>query len=102
MGYEIDFLAVGEEQGGDAITLRLGNLFGERKEQTVVVIDGGFADTRKDVVDHLRTHYKTTKVDLVVSTHPDADHSGGLETVLTECDVASLWMHRVLSAALRG
>ena len=94
MGYEIDFLAVGEDKSGDAITLRFGNLVGDRKEQTVVVIDGGFADTGKQVVDHLRTHYRTTKVELVVSTHPDGDHSAGLETVLTECDVDAFWMHQ--------
>ncbi|MBF4307570.1 MBL fold metallo-hydrolase, partial [Vibrio anguillarum] len=46
MGYEIDFLGVGEEsKSGDAIALRYGNLHGHRDEQTVVVIDGGFQST---------------------------------------------------------
>lgn len=94
LGYEVDFLPVGEEQSGDAITLRFGNVFGERNEQVVVVIDGGFADTGKQVVEHLRKYYKTDRVDLVVSTHPDADHAAGLETVLKECQVGSLWMHQ--------
>jgi phosphoribosyl 1,2-cyclic phosphodiesterase len=29
-----------------------------------------------------------------VSTHPDADHSSGLEVVLEELTVGQLWMHR--------
>jgi beta-lactamase superfamily II metal-dependent hydrolase len=94
LGYEVDFLPVGEAQSGDAIALRFGNVFGERHEQVVVVIDGGFADTGKQVVEHLRKHYKTDRADLVVSTHPDADHAAGLETVLKECQVGCLWMHQ--------
>lgn len=93
MGYEIDFLAVGEEQSGDAIALRFGNLHGSRGEQNVVVIDGGFADTGKALVQHLRTYYGTDHVNLVVSTHPDSDHAGGLEEVLQACTVDQLWMH---------
>lgn len=93
-GYEVDFMAVGEEQSGDAIALRFGNVFGTRDEQTVVVIDGGFTDDGKKVVDHVRTHYGTNRVDLVVSSHSDADHAAGLETVLKECEVGCLWMHQ--------
>ena len=94
MAYQLDFLPVGKDKPGDAIALRFGNLVGARTEQTVVVIDGGFHETGKDVVNHLRTHYGTTKIDLVISTHPDQDHIGGLETVLNDCEVGRLWMHR--------
>jgi len=93
-GYEIDFLPVGNEQSGDAIALRFGNVFGPRNEQVVVVIDGGFTDDGRKVVDHVRQHYDTNRIDLVVSTHSDADHAAGLETVLTECEVGCLWMHQ--------
>jgi len=94
MGYELDFLPVGNEKPGDAIAFRFGNLHGPRSEQTVVVIDGGFQDDGQKMVDHLRTHYGTKRVDLVISTHPDQDHVAGLETVLTECEVGRLWMHQ--------
>ena len=41
MGYEVDFLPVGDgEKSGDAISLRFGNLFGGRNEQVVIIIDG--------------------------------------------------------------
>jgi len=94
MGYEIDFLAVGENsRSGDAITLRYGNLFGSRGEQTVVVIDGGFSDDGRKIVEFIQTRYGTDRVDLVISTHPDDDHANGLIAVLQELEVGQLWMH---------
>jgi beta-lactamase superfamily II metal-dependent hydrolase len=33
-------------------------------------------------------------VDLVISTHPDSDHTSGLRTVLQELNVGRLWMHK--------
>jgi len=94
MGYEVDFIGVGQEsQSGDAIVVRFGNLHGERKEQTVIVIDGGFKDDGQRIVDHIKTHYGTTIVDLIISTHPDQDHINGLETVIQALHVKELWMH---------
>ncbi len=96
MGYEVDFLAVGDEsKSGDAIALRFGNLFGKRAEQVVVVIDGGFKDDGQRLINLIREHYDNTDtIDLVIATHPHGDHTAGLETVLTEMKVKELWMHR--------
>ena len=48
MGYEIDIIGVGQEsKSGDAIAIRWGNLFGQRSEQRVVIIDGGFHESGK-------------------------------------------------------
>jgi beta-lactamase superfamily II metal-dependent hydrolase len=95
MGYEIDFLPVGEgSRSGDAIAVRYGNLFGERSEQTVIVIDGGFTANGDALVELLRNHYDTDRVDVVVATHPEQDHITGLEVVLKELSVGELWMHR--------
>lgn len=94
VGYEIDFLPVGDgSKGGDAIALRYGNLYGPRDQQTVVVIDGGYLDDGEAIVDVVRTHYNTDRVDVVVSTHPDRDHIKGLEVVLRKLSVGQLWMH---------
>lgn len=94
MGYEVDFIGVGQEsQSGDAIVARFGNLYGSRDEQTIIVIDGGFKDDGQRIVDHIKSHYNTDIVDLVISTHPDQDHINGLETVIEELDVNELWMH---------
>jgi len=94
MGYEVDFLAVGDgERSGDAIALRFGDLYGDRSRQTVVVIDGGFHDSGEKLAEHIVKYYKTDLVDIAVSTHPDADHVGGLAIIMDKLNVVSLWMH---------
>lgn len=95
MGYEVEFLPVGEGgSSGDAIVIRYGNLKAIPIQQRVIVIDGGYAETGERVVEHVKSTYKTNTVDLVVSTHPDNDHVGGLYEVVTELTVGELWMHR--------
>nr|BAL57360.1 metallo-beta-lactamase family protein [uncultured Acetothermia bacterium]BAL58876.1 metallo-beta-lactamase family protein [Candidatus Acetothermum autotrophicum] len=95
MGYEVDFLAVGEgERSGDAIALRFGNLAGPRNQQQVWVIDGGTKESGKELVNHIKTYYRTDRVDVVVSTHPDSDHASGLSVVLEEMKVGVLLMHQ--------
>ncbi|QKJ23821.1 ComEC/Rec2 family competence protein [Poseidonibacter lekithochrous] len=95
MGYEIDFIAVGEEsKSGDAIAIRFGDLEGDRSNQTVVVIDGGYKKSGEDLVSHIKEHYCTDVVDLVILTHPDSDHASGLHVVLEELTVKKLWMHK--------
>ncbi len=94
MGFEIDFLAVGDgESGGDAVTMRWGNLQGERAEQQVIVIDGGTKESGNDLVEHINEYYGTNRVDCVFSTHADADHSSGLTEVLERMEVGTLVMH---------
>ena len=95
MGFEVDFLAVGEgERSGDAIAIRSGNLTGPRSEQFVMVIDGGTLESGDTLVEHIQGVYCTDRVDLVVNTHPDGDHASGLSRVLEGLDVNHLWMHR--------
>lgn len=90
---QIDFLAViSGEKSGDAIAFRYGD-FSERKLYKVVVIDGGTLQSGADLVEHLKTHYETNHVDLVICTHPDADHASGLRQVIRNCTVGELWMH---------
>lgn len=96
MGYEIDFLPVGDgERSGDAIALRIGNLVGRRDEQQVWVIDGGTKESGEALVAHIKKYYGTDRVDVVVSTHPDSDHSSGLSVVLEQMSkVGVLLMHQ--------
>jgi beta-lactamase superfamily II metal-dependent hydrolase len=95
MGIEIDFLPVGNgEKSGDAIALRFGNLFGKRSGQIVMVIDGGTLESGAALVEHIKSFYGTSTVDIVLSTHPDADHASGLSVVLEELVVGQVWMHR--------
>jgi beta-lactamase superfamily II metal-dependent hydrolase len=92
MEYEIDFLPVGEEsKGGDAICFRYGDA---TTPQFVGVIDGGNSAAGDLLVAHIRQHYGTERIDVVINTHPHADHTCGLYTVLEELDVQLLMMHK--------
>jgi beta-lactamase superfamily II metal-dependent hydrolase len=95
IGYEIDFLPVGDgEKSGDAIALRFGNLVADPPQQVVCVIDGGYQDSGKALVAHIKKHYKTDHINVAVSTHPDGDHASGLEIILNEMKVDCLLMHQ--------
>jgi beta-lactamase superfamily II metal-dependent hydrolase len=90
MGYEIDFLPVGENsKNGDAIAVR----YGYPGVYKVMVIDGGTKDSGEKLVHHIQTYYGTSFVDYVVNTHPDKDHASGLSVVLEKLEVGELWMH---------
>ena len=95
MGYELDIIGIGQEsKSGDAIALRWGNLFGPRRQQRIVLIDGGFHDSGQGVVDHIQKYYGTTSLDAVISTHPDQDHVNGLDVVIDQLTVRQLWIHK--------
>lgn len=94
MSYEVDILAVGDEtKCGDAILVRFGDFVNEPASQKVIVIDGGYRDTGKKLIEHIKSVYQTDTVDLVISTHPDSDHINGLFEVLENLTVKELWIH---------
>ena len=91
MGYEIDFIPVGEgEKNGDAIAMRIT----ENGETEIYVIDGGTKASGEALVQHVKEHYGTDRVDYLISTHPDMDHISGLRVVLEKLKVRELWMHK--------
>ncbi|MDR0781677.1 MAG: MBL fold metallo-hydrolase [Pseudomonadales bacterium] len=91
VGYEIDFLPVGNgDKSGDAIAVR----YGEDGNYKVMVVDGGTKESGQALVDHIKKYYNTTHVDYIVNTHPDADHASGLEVVLEQLTVGEVWVHR--------
>lgn len=94
MSFDVDVRAVGEEsKSGDAIALRFGDLTSSRT-QNVVVIDGGFASSAADLVNFLDEFYDTGDIDLMISTHPDGDHTAGLISLVENLNVGELWMHQ--------
>ena len=62
----------------DAILLESGNAY--------VLVDGGTSGSGETVCRYLRQR-GVQKLDLVVNTHPDEDHIGGLATVLKDFSV---------------
>lgn len=95
--YEIDFLPVESENGsgsksGDAISVRF--TLEDSGREAIVVIDGGFQSVGENLVAHIDKYYGTRNIDLVISTHPDADHLNGLATVIEEMKVEELMVHQ--------
>jgi beta-lactamase superfamily II metal-dependent hydrolase len=90
MGYEIDFLPVGNSNG-DAICLRYGGL----EAFYVHVVDCGYLDTAERVIAHIEQYYGTNVfINNMVLTHADEDHASGLVGVLEHFKVQALWMNR--------
>ena len=91
--FEIDYMPVGTgSRGGDAIALRYGD-FSSRETYKVVIIDGGTKESGKALVEHVKTHYETTHVDVVVASHLHNDHVSGLTEVFSGLTVEKLIAH---------
>ncbi|MER9843509.1 MBL fold metallo-hydrolase [Mesorhizobium australicum] len=88
---EIDFLDVEAKKSGDAISMRY-----EIADQTYIhVVDGGYIETGEKLADHIRAHYGNPKrIDHVVVTHNDHDHTGGLRHIMENFEVGHLWILR--------
>ena len=78
---EAHFIDVGQ---GDSCWLRLPN--GDD-----LLVDGGKSQAGPTVVAYLREH-GVTDVELMIATHGDADHIGGLLDVLDELAVEEAWL----------
>ena len=72
----VHFIDVGQ---GDSIFIQAPN-------GKTMLIDGGIKGAGKTVVEYLRAQ-GVTKLDYVVATHPDADHIGGLVSVLNSISI---------------
>ncbi|WP_433609564.1 ComEC/Rec2 family competence protein [Dactylosporangium sp. CA-139114] len=95
--YDVDFLPVENDQqdggkSGDAIAIRF--TVDATGRRGVVVIDGGFTDIGDNLVGHIRRYYRTNSIDLMISTHPDADHLNGLAKVVEQLTVRELMIHQ--------
>ncbi len=74
----VHFIDVGQ---GDATLIDCGT--------TEVLIDGGPKDAGPLVVNYLKP-YVDGKLEVLIATHPDADHIGGLASVLSAYDVGEV------------
>jgi beta-lactamase superfamily II metal-dependent hydrolase len=90
--FEIDFLSVGDgARSGDAIAMRFTRPDDGRIAH--VIIDAGFKQSGEDLVAHVKRTYGVEGVDLVILTHPDGDHIGGMGVVLEGLRVGALAVH---------
>ncbi|VWX38586.1 ComEC/Rec2 family competence protein [Exiguobacterium oxidotolerans] len=65
-----------------------------RTKTDAILIDGGNNGKGDDVVRYLKA-LGVTRITAVIATHPDADHIGGLDTVLEAFDVDQVYAPRV-------
>ena len=91
MGYEVDFLPVGDSNG-DAICIRYGDA---QQGYGIHVVDGAFKDTGEEIMKHIRQYYGVEHVHNMVLSHADNDHAPGLIRVLPASD-------RVITARATG
>lgn len=88
---------------GDADALIFHVVYRELNEpwHFTAVIDAGKVEDGQKVVDfiweyHNHNPYKGKPfIDLVVATHPDGDHIGGLKKVLESCYVSEIWIRDI-------
>ena len=76
MGLLIDMIKVGQ---GDSFLLTIDGPNGE----VYVLIDAGLPDAGAEVLDYV-SKYASSGLDMVIATHVDNDHVGGMATVLTQ------------------
>ncbi|SFK75286.1 Metal-dependent hydrolase, beta-lactamase superfamily II [Paenibacillus sp. 1_12] len=61
-----------------------------------MLIDAGNNDKEQMMLDYLQ-QYQIKKLDIVIGTHPDADHIGGLDKVIDHTIVDSIYMPKISS-----
>ncbi|MBD7971264.1 MBL fold metallo-hydrolase [Paenibacillus sp. Sa2BVA9] len=61
-----------------------------------MLIDGGNNDDEQRMVSYLKKQ-GVSRVDVLIGTHPDADHVGGLDAVVDAFDIGKIYMPKVSS-----
>ncbi|MEK5479605.1 MBL fold metallo-hydrolase [Paenibacillus sp. FSL R5-0407] len=61
-----------------------------------MLIDAGNNDKEELIVAYLKKQ-KVNKIDILIGTHPDADHIGGLDAVIDNFDIGKIYMPKVQS-----
>lgn len=80
MGLLIDMIDVGQ---GDSFLLTID---GPHQTEAYILIDAGLPEAGQKVLDYVQT-YAPTGLDMIIATHLDNDHVGGLATVLTHASL---------------
>ena len=62
-----------------------------RSDSKTMLIDSGTNAGARELVDTVR-NMGITRFDIVIGTHPHEDHIGGLDTIITNFDIGSIYM----------
>ncbi|MCT4646355.1 MAG: MBL fold metallo-hydrolase [Carboxylicivirga sp.] len=71
INYEIEMLDV---KAADAFII---HIVDESDNDHIILVDAGNYSDGEKIINHLREHYESPKIDLAILTHPDDDHYGG-------------------------
>lgn len=82
---EVHFIDVGQ---GDAILIK--------SEEHAMLIDAG-DNSKGTAVQYYLNNQNVTELDYVIGTHPDADHIGGLDVILTKFDCGTVFLPETTS-----
>lgn len=84
--YHIKFFSVGNSsKGGDAILIEL---FDERDNPHLILIDGGYQETGKHIIEYVKRKYPDNlRFDFIFNTHPDLDHISGIKVIVENQDI---------------
>lgn len=102
MAYEIDFIGVDKSTtDSDAVAMRWKNQDGS---YTIGIYDGGIKEYGESLKDFLNKYYfndisnhkdiSEKKIDFVICSHSDQDHTSGLKIILENFEVKKLYMNR--------
>ncbi|WP_424765721.1 MBL fold metallo-hydrolase [Paenibacillus sp. sgz302251] len=61
-----------------------------------ILIDAGNNSEEKTIVNYLKKQ-KIKKIDILIGTHPDADHVGGMDAVVSNFAIGKIYMPKVVS-----
>lgn len=61
-----------------------------------MLIDAGDNDKEQLMLDYMKK-YGITKLDIVIGTHPDADHIGGVDKVIDHLDIGKVYLPKASS-----
>ena len=103
--YEIDMLNV---KSADAFLIHFWD--DETNYEYVVLIDGGNYEDGTDIAKFVRTHYSCNNIDLVICSHCDKDHFGGITYLLEQqrdngkdnMNINQIWINDPAKHVLNG
>lgn len=92
MKYEIDFLSNSSvNQDSDSILFRY---MPEGAQEFVhVLYDGGVKAFGETIERHLKDYYDTEKLDCVIISHPDNDHTSGIIELFGKIEIGKIYMN---------
>lgn len=92
MKYEIDFLSNSSvNQDSDAILFRY--MPDGAQEFVHVLYDGGVKAFGETIERHLIDYYNTKKLDCVIISHPDNDHTSGIIELFGKIEIGKIYMN---------